>query len=285
MNVIDHKQSQVFFVDGPGGTGKTFLYRALMATLRNRGKIVLATASSGIAATLLLGGRTAHSRFKLPFDVQPNSICNIKKQQDLAKLIRVAAVIIWDEAPMTNIYCLEALDRTLKDILDCDAPFGGKVMIIGGDFRQVLPVIQKGSKALMISACIIRSYLWANTKVLHLVQNMRSMNDPKFAQFLMRIGDGVEPTKPNDMVRIPLQIALPWEGEQSIQTLIDHIFSQLDLHGWDASYMVERGIITPTNHDVQKLNDIIINLSRDEHNWLSFAEVEVILITYISMNF
>ena len=111
------------------------------------------------------------------------------------------------------------------------------------------------------------------------------MNDPKFAQFLMRIGDGVEPTKPNDMVRIPLQIALPWEGEQSIQTLIDHIFSQLDLHGWDASYMVERGIITPTNHDVQKLNDIIINLSRDEHNWLSFAEVEVILITYISMNF
>jgi len=31
---------------------------------------------------------------------------------------------------MTNIYCLEALDRTLKDILDCDAPFGGKVMIM-----------------------------------------------------------------------------------------------------------------------------------------------------------
>jgi len=44
----------------------------------------------------------------------------------------------------------------------------------------------------------------------------------------MRIGDGVEPTKPNDMVRIPHQIALPWAGEQSIQTLIDHIFPQLD---------------------------------------------------------
>ena len=80
MNVIDRKQSQAFFVDGPDGTNKTFLYRALMATLRNRGKIVLATTSSGIAATLLPGGRTAHSRFNLPFDVQPNSICNIKKQ-------------------------------------------------------------------------------------------------------------------------------------------------------------------------------------------------------------
>jgi len=91
-----------------------------MATLRNRGKIVLATASSGTATTLLLGGRTAHSRFNLPFDVQPNSICNIKKQQDLAKLIRVAAAIIWDETPMINKYCLEASDQTLKDILDCD---------------------------------------------------------------------------------------------------------------------------------------------------------------------
>jgi len=56
-----------------------------MATLRNRGKIVLAIASSGIAATLLLGGRTAHSRFNLPFDVQPNSICNIKKKKRSCK--------------------------------------------------------------------------------------------------------------------------------------------------------------------------------------------------------
>jgi len=86
---------------------------------------------------------------------------------------------------MTNIYCLEALVRALKDILDCDAPFSGKVMIIGRDFRQVLPVIQKGSKAQMIYSCIIRSSLWANIKVLHLVQNMRSMNDPEYAQFLM----------------------------------------------------------------------------------------------------
>jgi len=123
---------------------------------------------------------------------------------------------------MTNKYCLEALDRSLKDVLDCDAPFGGKVVIMGGNFRQVLPVIPKGSKAQMISACIIRSSLWANTKVLHLVQNMRSTNDPESAQFLMRIGDGVDPNKPNDMVRILPQIALPWEGEQSIQTLIDH---------------------------------------------------------------
>jgi len=73
---------------------------------------------------------------------------------------------------MTNRYALEALDRSLRDILDCDAPFGGKVMILGGGFRQELPVVQKGTKAQMIYACIVKTPLWSNTKVLHLQQNM-----------------------------------------------------------------------------------------------------------------
>ncbi|XP_050919192.1 uncharacterized protein LOC127136702 [Lathyrus oleraceus] len=134
MNVIDQKHSGVFFVDGPGGTGKTFLYRTIMASLRSRREIVLATASSGIAATLLPGGRTAHSRFKIPIDIQLSCICGIQKQKDLANLIKADAAIIWDEAPMTNKNCLEALDRSLQDICSNIAPFGGKVLIWGKIF-------------------------------------------------------------------------------------------------------------------------------------------------------
>lgn len=55
MNIIHQKHSGVFLIDGPGGTG------TLMSSLRSRGEIILATASSGIAATLLPGGKTAHS--------------------------------------------------------------------------------------------------------------------------------------------------------------------------------------------------------------------------------
>ncbi|KAI5418425.1 hypothetical protein KIW84_042890 [Lathyrus oleraceus] len=134
MNVIVQKHSGVFFVDGPGGTGKTFLYRTLMAILRSKGEIVLATASSGIAATLLPGGRTAHSQFKIPIDIQPSSICGIQKQKDLENLIRVVAAIIWDETPLTNKNCLEALDRSLQDICSNNAPFSGKVLIMGRGF-------------------------------------------------------------------------------------------------------------------------------------------------------
>ncbi|CAK8534199.1 unnamed protein product [Lathyrus sativus] len=55
---------------------------------------------------------------------------------------------------------------------------------------------------------------------------------------------------------------------------MQHIFPDLELHGWDALYMVQRAILTPTNDDVQKLNDISIDQFLEEHNLLSFDEVE-----------
>ncbi|GJX80261.1 ATP-dependent DNA helicase PIF1-like protein [Tanacetum coccineum] len=80
MRHVDADSSGVFFIDGPGGTGKTFLYKALLATFHSRGLIALATASSGAAANNMTGGRTAHPRFKIPINVTTNLICNIKKQ-------------------------------------------------------------------------------------------------------------------------------------------------------------------------------------------------------------
>jgi hypothetical protein len=63
---------------------------------------------------------------------------------------------------LTNRYCLKALDWPLKDILNSNAPFCGKVIIMCGDFCEVLLVIQKDTKTQM---CIIKSHLWSNTKV------------------------------------------------------------------------------------------------------------------------
>ncbi|XP_050249152.1 ATP-dependent DNA helicase RRM3-like [Quercus robur] len=181
MAVIDRKKSMIFFVDGPGGTGKTFLYRTILATLRKADHIAIATATFGIVATLLPGGRTAHSRFKIPLTPDVSSTCLISKQSNLVELIRRAAIIIWDEAPMVNRRALESLDRTFRNIMEVNLPFGGKVLILGGDFRQVLQVVPKGIKAEMIDAYIVKSPLWKDVKVLHLKQNMRSSNDEEFA--------------------------------------------------------------------------------------------------------
>ncbi|GBM83960.1 hypothetical protein AVEN_102329-1 [Araneus ventricosus] len=67
-----------YFLDGPAGTGKTFVYSTLFHTIRGRGDDVIPVASTGIAATLLIRGRTAHSIFKIPIDLNATSICNLK---------------------------------------------------------------------------------------------------------------------------------------------------------------------------------------------------------------
>ncbi|CAG8778301.1 8548_t:CDS:1, partial [Rhizophagus irregularis] len=105
----------------------------------------IAVASSGIAALLLNGGRTAHSRFKIPIKLFENSTLNISKQSELAKLIKMTKLIIWDEAPMAHKFTFEAVDRTFRDITEVDKPFGGIIFVMGGDFRQILPVVIRGT--------------------------------------------------------------------------------------------------------------------------------------------
>lgn len=70
-------QGKAFFIDGPGGTGKTFFYSVLLARVRAEGQIALPVASSGIAALLLAGGKTAHSRLKIPVNIDEYSTCRL----------------------------------------------------------------------------------------------------------------------------------------------------------------------------------------------------------------
>ena len=136
-SMIDGDEGGMLFLDAPGGTGKTFLINLILAKLRSEGKIALATASSGIAATLLTGGRTLHSTFKIPLDLYGMDIpiCSIKKGTALSRVIQEGKATVVDEAPMTNKLAFEALDRTLKDLTGKDQPMGGMCMLLCGDFR------------------------------------------------------------------------------------------------------------------------------------------------------
>jgi hypothetical protein len=103
--IIEHminRKGRVFFAGGPGGTGKTFLYRCLIATIRSEDLIVVATATSRIAASIMPGGSTAHSVFKIPIKITDGSICKFSKQRDMTDLLRRLALIIWDKVAMTK---------------------------------------------------------------------------------------------------------------------------------------------------------------------------------------
>jgi ATP-dependent DNA helicase PIF1 len=161
MSTIDSPNGGVFFIDGPGGIGKTFLYRALLGTIWSQDKIAIATATSGVAASIMPDGWTAHSRFKIPINIDEGGYCSFTKQSGTAKLLCEASLILWDEASMTKRHAIEALGISVCDILDKeDLPFGGKIVVFDGDFRQTLPVVQKESRAQIIDASLHRSYIW-----------------------------------------------------------------------------------------------------------------------------
>ncbi|XP_071732974.1 uncharacterized protein [Rutidosis leptorrhynchoides] len=202
IKAVDHGKGGVFFLYRYGGTGKTFLWKTLSAALRSKGEIVLNVAISGIVALLLSGGRTAHSRFHIPLHPTDELFCTISPSSKLGELIRRTKLLIWDEAPMVNKMCVEELDRSMRDICrqsnpdSMDTLFGGKTFVFGGDFRQILPVIQKGKREDIVDASLNSSYLWDYVTVLKLTVNMRlcgietNANIRSFAQWILDIGNG-----------------------------------------------------------------------------------------------
>ncbi|PWZ58852.1 ATP-dependent DNA helicase PIF4 [Zea mays] len=249
LSVVDTSNGGVFFVDGPGGTGKTYLYKALLAVLRSQDKIAVATATSGVAASIMPGGRTAHSRFKIPLTIDDGAICTFTKQSGTSKLLQKASLIIWDEASMAKRQSIEALDNSMRDIMGRpDLPFGGKTIVFGGDFRQVLPVVRKGSRAQIVAASLRSSYLWESMCHLKLVRNMRAKSDPWFAEYLLRVGGGTEEVNNDGDVRLPDEVCVPYTGDdRDLDRLIDDIYPSLNENMSNTSYITSRAILTTRN--------------------------------------
>ncbi|MCH86130.1 helicase-like protein, partial [Trifolium medium] len=282
MARIEQKRSGLFFLYGYGGTGKTYIWRALSAALRSTGNIVLAVASSGIASLLIPGGRTAHSRFAIPLNVNEYSTCEICPKSPLADLIRRAKLIIWDEAPMMHRHCFEAVDRTLKDIMQKNRfPFGGKVVVLGGDFRQILPVIPKGTRHDIVHSTINSSPLWRFCEVLTLTTNMRLLagrtnsdveDTRNFSQWILGIGDGSIGDADDECIRvqIPEDLLIHSSGDP-IAAIVDSTYPNLFQNIHDPSFFQNRAILAPKNVIVDAVNDYILNLiSGDEKIYLSY---------------
>ncbi|KAL4564496.1 hypothetical protein LXL04_028560, partial [Taraxacum kok-saghyz] len=94
---------------------------------------------------LLPGGRTAHSRFRIPLEIDKDSYCAIDVGSDLAELINIAELIIWDEAPLQHHHGFEAVDRTFRDVCRYHLPdaenkiFGEKLLCLEVTFAKFCP--------------------------------------------------------------------------------------------------------------------------------------------------
>ncbi|XP_033142724.1 uncharacterized protein LOC103861187 [Brassica rapa] len=291
-SVREH-QGKLFFLYGAGGTGKTFLYRAIIAALRSGSKKVIPVASSAIAALLLPGGRTAHSRFSIPLKLYEDSYCEVKTGSILANFLSESDLIIWDEAPMAHRHAFEAVDRTLRDIISVSdkaaamKPFGGKTVLLGGDFRQILPVIPQGTRQETVNAALNRSHLWNHCNIFLLTQNMRVEPEEKeFADWILQVGDGVaagEPHSlgdcetPEDKIFLDDTVLLP-RTSTPLETLCSSAFPDFANQYTDLRKLKETAILTPRNVTVDEINNFLVSrVPGPDREYLSadtFAEDE-----------
>lgn len=185
---------------------------------------------------------------------------------------------------MTHRQAFEALDKTLRDIQSAkfphaeSIPFGGKVVVLGGDPRQILPVIEGGSRAQIVNAAIINSNLWSAMTVLKLTQNMRLTSSAanedtqrqlaEFSKWILDVGDGNIECRAKDgelepsWIRIPDDLLLITSGDK-LQRLVDTVYPVLHANYLSETYLTERAILCPTNDVTEIVNDHIVALNQE----------------------
>ena len=148
--------------------------------------MALCCASSGFAAALYPGGRTAHNLFKIDVRTERDNDmkiqCSVPMNSQRAELLRSAQVIIWDEFVMSSKENFEAVDSLLRAIRrNNQEPCGGVVFIGAGDFRQIPPIVPKGEKWDIIRASIKSSKSWPLFRVFTLKISMRQADDLQYS--------------------------------------------------------------------------------------------------------
>jgi hypothetical protein len=176
----------------------------------------------------------------------------IKPNDSRAQLIRAAKLIIWDEAPMAKRAVLGCVEEICRQIMKNDLPFGGKVVILLGDFRQTCPIIPQSTKAQVIAASIRSSPLWPLFNIRHLTIPIRNASDNEFAQFIDNIGDGQVTDVEFPIVR----------NVHSQADIVNFAFPPQVLANHTET--VQHAILTPTNAQADQYNDTILSTIEGE---------------------
>ena len=171
-------------------------------------------------------------------------------------------MFIVDEASMIPIHALNAIDNLLRQLTGENFPFGGKIFVLGGDFRQVLPVIPHGSRSSTVENCLKRSPLWHHFKIIKLTRNMRANRDQQeFAEWVLQVGNGKLMSINNNLIEIPPKCIVS-------DNIIDSVFDD------PTCDMTKRVILTPKNDASLLLNKQVLDkLPGAQHVYLSVDRV------------
>uniref|UniRef100_A0A914PAR4 ATP-dependent DNA helicase n=1 Tax=Panagrolaimus davidi TaxID=227884 RepID=A0A914PAR4_9BILA len=250
------EKSCYIYVDGIGGSGKSFTFNTVRKLAMGKGFKVVIMAWSGIAASLYPMGRTCHNAFKLEFPFENDSNSGVSPNTPHGKMLQEADIIIWDEFPMAPKRALEVVDSKLREIMGTHIPVGGKIILCGGDFRQCAPIVENGTTEEIIGISVCCSPLWNHFTKFKLTKNVRALpNENEFKKFLVDVGEGTYGENPN-AVEIP-------EECRSKGDIIDETFGDV-MENYDPATVMKRAILATWNEDVDSLNEQVLDLLDEE---------------------
>ncbi|XP_043481254.1 ATP-dependent DNA helicase PIF1-like [Leptopilina heterotoma] len=154
---------------------------------------------------------------------------------------------------MAPKYALEAMELMLRDMTKCKKPFGGKVILLSGDFRQTLPIVPHGNRTHIVEVCVKNSRLWNHFQTKSLHSNVRLDNNQiEFSNWLLNVGDGKPQStfeRENDVLQIPQDMI-------SNKNLIDEVYGS-SISRNDSS-VFSSCILSLTNSEVLDMNERIL---------------------------
>jgi len=186
-----------------------------------------------------------------------DSISKLGMKTADAKNIRRAKLLIIDECTMASCHVLNTINRLLKELMDNEIPFGGKVLLLGGDFRQCLTIVPRAMRPVIVQASLKYSDDWDKFKKLSLTSNMRS-SDPEYSEWLLKLGSGSlgnDFELGEDVIEIPKKFLC--------EDLVKEIFGdKISINTIDS--FTSRAILCPKNSEVDRINESIIEIIEGE---------------------
>ncbi|CAG8494564.1 7777_t:CDS:2 [Cetraspora pellucida] len=211
--------SLTIFINEHAGRGKTFLVNTICTIVRSLKKIILPCATTGLAALNYDGVHIAHSLF----------------------------LIFWDELPMAQKGNIEAVDLLLQEICNQNIPFGGKVFIGIGDFRQVAPIVPHAEKTAIILESIKSSSIWKTFKIYDLQQPIHDALDPEYYKLMDNIRDRINREK------VSLELL---NTTHKLDEIIEFVFPKNVLN--NPIVCLQQAILCLLNIEVDSINNIVL---------------------------
>ncbi|XP_069152039.1 uncharacterized protein [Solanum lycopersicum] len=89
---------------------------------------------------------------------------------------------------------------------------------------------------------------------------MRARTDPTFSEFLLRVGNGDEPTIRENLILLPEQLTIKHSKDGILEeSIIKEIFQNLQENAATTKYATERAILASKNDHVDKINKKLIS--------------------------